>query len=208
MRATGEAVGLAIKARRIAVGKSQRDLAHAAGVKVNTVSRWETGRIAIPLDQLEKVAGELGTTPAALMQPEAVAEGSYGMRTLPLYALGHVAGSTDSEADLVDQIEVTERQGRSSDAGFIIHGTSMEPAFTNGDIVLIRRIPTAQEGQLVIALADGETTFKRWGGLVDDRGLLPLNPVHAPIIASDVKIVGVYRWLIRESPDGRLPGAR
>jgi len=78
----------------------------------------------------------------------------------------------------------------------------MQPLFLPGDVVAIRRQPTARVGDLVVArLGDGAMTFKRFGGRTE-QGLvfLPLNPAVEPIIDLKAEIVGVYRWLHRQAP--------
>jgi repressor LexA len=137
--------------------------------------------------------------------PLEAAEASTPTR-LPLYIMGHIAGTTDAEAEQIDEIEVAPRQARLADSAFVIHGSSMAPYFLDGDVVGVKRQPTAQTGQLVVALADGDLTFKRYGGPVGGRGglLLPLNPEHDPIVAEEIEVFGVYRWSMRESRDGRV----
>ncbi len=202
-----------IRARLKALGMSQRELATALGVTENTVSRWlrprEAGRITLTLDRLEQIAGVLGITVSGLMGVEVVAEipTEYvaGPARVPLYVMGHIAGTTDAEGHQIDNIEVGSRQARLADSAFVVQGSSMEPWFVGGDIVGIRRQAVASKGQLVIARADGELTFKRYDGLVGEKNLLtPLNRDHDAIIADEIQIVGIYRWLLRESRDGKI----
>lgn len=55
-------VGANIRRRRLAVGLIQQDLAQALGIEVETVSRYERGHIAPPIEQLGRIARVL-TTP-------------------------------------------------------------------------------------------------------------------------------------------------
>ena len=104
----------------------------------------------------------------------------------------------------VQNIEVGPALARMGDRAFVIHGTSMEPWFVDGDWVGIRAVPLAAEGQLVIALADGELTYKRFDRVGGQMILSPLNSSHTPLIPNEMKIVGVYKWMIRASKDGRV----
>jgi len=200
-----------LRRARKRAGLTQEALAQRLAVGPQTVYRWEAGRARPPKARLPVIARALGvdlsllaagaSSPATSALPE-----SPPATRLPLYIMGHIAGTTDAEAEQIDEIEVVPRQARLADSAFVVHGNSMAPYFLDGDVVGVKRQPTAQAGQLVVALADGELTFKRYGGPVGDRGglLLPLNPEHNPIVAEEIEIFGVYRWCMRESRDGRV----
>lgn len=86
--------------------------------------------------------------------------------------------------------------------GLRISGTSMEPLFLEGDIIVVDPDVEAESGKLVVARLnhDNEATFKK---LVRDGGrtyLEPLNKRYQPIDITDrdVTICGVVRQVIRE----------
>jgi repressor LexA len=72
-----------------------------------------------------------------------------------------------------------------------VAGDSMiDAAITDGDWVMVRRQPVAENGDIVAAMLDGEATvktFSRSGGHV---WLIPHNPAHAPILGDDAVILG------------------
>mgnify|MGYP001336410727 CR=1 FL=1 len=72
-----------------------------------------------------------------------------------------------------------------------VRGDSMvEAAITDGDWVVVRRQPVAENGEVVAAMIDGEATvktFKRRDGRI---WLLPANPAYDPIPGDDVTILG------------------
>ncbi len=74
-------------------------------------------------------------------------------------------------------------------------GDSMnEAGINNGDLILIKQQPTANNGQNVVALIDDEATIKEYQHKGDFVTLLPRsnNKVHQPIILTqDFKIQGV-----------------
>jgi len=195
---------------RRAAGLTQKQVAARVFVKPLAVSRWETGRQTPGVERqkaLESLFQELGVLTEA--PPMGVAEKEPGYRaiptSIPLYLLGHIAGTTDGEGERIEDLEVPPRLGRLADSAFVLHGSSMEPYFLNGDIVAIRTTPIADEGQLVVAQADGELTFKRFDGVADGRTILSaFNPSHRPILPTEMRIVGVYRWSIRERKDGKI----
>jgi repressor LexA len=63
-----------------------------------------------------------------------------------------------------------------------IRGDSMiNAAIADGDMVVVRRQPEADNGDIVAALIDGETTVKTFRRVNGQVWLIPHNPVYAPI---------------------------
>jgi repressor LexA len=100
-----------------------------------------------------------------------------------------------------------------------IHGDSMvEAGILDGDLAIIRRQQSVEDGDIAAVLIDGEGTLKRWQaqgargrnpGLksgVDERTLRldPANQAFDPIVIRagdhrDVRVFGKYVGLIRRS---------
>ena len=80
-----------------------------------------------------------------------------------------------------------------------VRGESMKNAgILPGDKVIVRPQPTAENGEIVVALLGDEATVKRFhrsGGRVL---LLPENELFAPIDGSEATILGVVRGVVRE----------
>ena len=72
-----------------------------------------------------------------------------------------------------------------------VTGDSMvEAAITDGDWVVVRQQPSAENGDIVAAMIDGEATvktFKRRDGRV---WLLPHNPAYEPILGDEATVLG------------------
>jgi len=84
----------------------------------------------------------------------------------------------------------------------LVEGQSMiEAGILDGDYVIIRKQETAENGDIVVALIDGEATLKRF--YLEDRGvrLEPANPNMKPIYVNSGefliqgKVIGVHRLL-------------
>ncbi|TQK69661.1 MULTISPECIES: transcriptional repressor LexA [unclassified Nocardioides] len=79
-----------------------------------------------------------------------------------------------------------------------VSGESMiEAAICDGDYVVIRQQPTAENGEIVAAMIDGEATvktFQRKGGQV---WLLPHNPAFEPIDGTNATILGKVTAVLR-----------
>ena len=81
-----------------------------------------------------------------------------------------------------------------------VKGDSMvDAAICDGDFVVVRRAQTAENGDIVAALLEGDEatvkTFKRRDGHV---WLMPHNPNYAPIAGDDAQILGIVKTVLRK----------
>jgi repressor LexA len=88
---------------------------------------------------------------------------------------------------------------RASDAFMLrVQGDSMvEAAILDGDLILVRPQRTAENGEIVVAMLEGEATVKRFYREPGRIRLQPENQAMAPIYASDVEIVGRVEAVVR-----------
>ncbi|MFZ1019017.1 MAG: transcriptional repressor LexA [Candidatus Cybelea sp.] len=88
---------------------------------------------------------------------------------------------------------------RSSDAFMLrVQGDSMvDAAILDGDLILVRPQRSAENGEIVVAMLDGEATVKRFYRESGRVRLQPENRTMAPIYASDVEIVGRVEAVVR-----------
>ena len=91
--------------------------------------------------------------------------------------------------------------GSGTNFGLRVRGDSMiEEGIQDGDVVIVRQQSTAREGEIVVALVDGEATVKFF---FRERGRIRLQPAHptmAPIYVDPTQtsaiqgvVVGVWR---------------
>jgi repressor LexA len=88
---------------------------------------------------------------------------------------------------------------RASDTFMLrVQGDSMvDAAILEGDLLLVRSQRTAENGEIVVAMLDGEATVKRFYREAGRVRLQPENHAMAPIYASDVEIVGRVEAVVR-----------
>jgi repressor LexA len=88
---------------------------------------------------------------------------------------------------------------RASDAFMLrVQGDSMvDAAILDGDLIVVRPQRTAESGEIVVAMLDGEATVKRFYREVGRIRLQPENRAMTPIYASDVEIVGRVEAVVR-----------
>ena len=66
------------------------------------------------------------------------------------------------------------------------------------DYVIVKQQPSAEQGDIVVALIGEEATVKRFYKADDHVRLQPENPSIKPIIVKDVSILGKVIGLFRE----------
>ena len=128
------------------------------------------------------------------------------IRRLPLVGDIAAGGPLLAEENIEDHVAVPEPLSRGGEEFLLrVKGDSMIGAgILHGDIVVVRRQPTARDGEIVVALvgddeAADEATVKRFFREGDRIRLQPENDTLAPIYARHVrilgKVIGVFRVL-------------
>ena len=120
--------------------------------------------------------------------------------------LGQVAAGLPllAEENLSGHLSVDPSWVRKGSVFFLkVHGESMKgAAILDGDHVLVRCQETADNGQIVVAMIDGETTVKRLRQRGEELSLLPENPDFPEIPVGKERsfrivglVVGVFRLI-------------
>ena len=83
-----------------------------------------------------------------------------------------------------------------------VRGDSMkDAAILEDDVVIVRQQPTADNGQIVVALIDDEATVKRLRLEKGHVWLMPENPAYQPIDGEGCSLLGVvvavYRYHVK-----------
>jgi repressor LexA len=79
-----------------------------------------------------------------------------------------------------------------------VKGDSMlDAAICDGDYVVVRQQPTANNGEIVAAMLDGEATVKTYRHRDNHIWLMPHNPAYEPIPGDDATILGKVVAVIR-----------
>jgi repressor LexA len=79
-----------------------------------------------------------------------------------------------------------------------VKGDSMiDAAILDGDLIVVDPKPDATNGEIVVAMIDGEATVKRFYREAGRIRLQPENSTMAPIYADDVTIVGRVEAVVR-----------
>jgi SOS-response transcriptional repressor LexA len=122
--------------------------------------------------------------------------------TVPV--LGHVhAGDPNfiPDREIIDLIKLPRRIGRSADYALVVAGMSMvEAGIIEGDTVLVKNQPDADNNQIVIARVNNEEyTIKRLKK--NEKGeawLEPANPHYKAIKGKPFEVIGKIVYLIKK----------
>ena len=120
-------------------------------------------------------------------------------RGMPL--LGEIAAGSLTEAiEQAERFEFTDWFGQKNLFALTVKGDSMiEAAITDGDVVICRKVRTADKGDIVVALTDdGEATLKYWYPEANRVRLQPANSSMKPIYSRNVKVLGVVTGVVRK----------
>ena len=125
-------------------------------------------------------------------------------RVVNLPLVGTVAAGRPILAveNIEDSIPVAWDMAKNMRDGFIlkVRGDSMIDAGINeGDMIIVKPQPQADNGDIVVALIDDEATVKKYFRRRDHVVLQPYNSRYAPIkVDHDFRLVGKVMGLIRK----------
>ena len=195
---TRESVGERIHKRRLELGVSVDDLARALGKNRTTIYRYENSRIEnLPSSILEPLAKALQTTPEALLGWPADASpfpsNAIPVRALrPIPIIGSVrAGWNGIALEEILGVDYADVSTPSEYFFLQVHGDSMSPQINDGDLALVHRQPSAESGDIIVAIVNGEAaTIKKYlrrGGSVV---LHPFNDQYDDLVLAGSQLDG------------------
>ena len=79
----------------------------------------------------------------------------------------------------------------------VVGDSMIDLAICDGDFVVIRSQKTAEKGEIVAAMIDGEATVKTFSKKDGHYWLLPANDNYSPIPADNAKILGKVTAVLR-----------
>ncbi len=160
----------------------------------------EEGRIK--RDPLKSRSISLVVTPEESEPSEETFAGGY-TRIVNVPLVGNVAAGTPilAEENITDTMSLpTDIVGDAPSFMLAVRGDSMiEAGINDGDYVVVKEQPLANNGDIVVALVDDGATVKRFYKEDDHIRLQPENSSMEPIITRDCsiagKVVAVFRRL-------------
>lgn len=171
-------------------GLSQAELAEKLGVRKTTISNYETGystpdrRMLLLLAELFDVSVDfllgVGDNDTSLEEP------FFNLQPIPVVGEVRAGNPTFAQEEILDYLYVPRDFVKGYDYfGLVVNGDSMNMArLLPGDVLLVRRQTTADNGDIVIASFGGEeATVKRYYQNGERVILRPesSNPTYLPI---------------------------
>lgn len=199
------------KELRKLAGFTQDELAAKLGIVKSTISMYETGKREPDFEKLEEIADLfnvnmdylLGRSDIKSAFDSVTSSGKNFNRNGGVWipVLGRVAAGIpiNMVTDIIDQEQITEEMAASGEYFALqIHGDSMEPKMSDGDVVIVRQQDDAESGEIVIATINGDNaTCKRLRKYAEGIMLLSTNPAYEPMTFTNhdieelpVKILG------------------
>jgi len=124
---------------------------------------------------------------------------TFGKRSVPIPLVATVAAGSPLEVyEIEESIDVPEEMlGGGDNVALKVRGNSMiDSGIFDGDIVIVKRQSTAENGQIVVALVDGAATIKRIYYHRDRVELRASNPEVEPIFLTGGQAFEIYGILV------------
>lgn len=194
------------------------ELSEKTGIDKSKISSYMSGRYKAKQDGVYLLAQALSINEAWLMGLDVSMERNLdtykidklGNSVIPIPILGTVKAGYDylAQENWIGTIDVeTSLVGNGQDYFALkVHGNSMSPVLIEDDIVIIKKQNDFDNGDIVVAIINGnEATIKK--GKKSDNSILlqPLNTEYEPLIFTKdemksipVEIIGIVKQLKRE----------
>lgn len=160
----------------------QTDLCKLLGISQGTLSGWENGKYEPDNKSLIRLSEILGVTVDYLLgRGENYKEVQNKNFKIPV--LGYVAAGIPIEAveDILDfeELDPLQFDPNFEYFGLKIKGDSMTPRIQNGDVVIVRRQPDVESGEVaIVAEARDHATCKQIRKHQDGIALVPFNNAY------------------------------
>ncbi|WP_234987627.1 LexA family transcriptional regulator [Megasphaera vaginalis (ex Bordigoni et al. 2020)] len=180
--------------------KTQSDLVVDLKLNKSTVSTWINGTKMPRMNKVEQLALYFGIEKSDLIENKLSASNSAKGVRIPV--LGYVIAGIPIDAieDILDYEEISAELAATGDFFCLkVKGNSMEPTFTEGDVLVIRQQPDVESNEIAVVLVNGaEGTVKRIKKssagitLIGDNvsSFLPVFYTNEEIQQLPVKIIG------------------
>lgn len=181
-------VGDYIKDLRVSRGYSQEQLGKLVGVQRAAVQKWECGAVQNLKRETMKRLSEVFNVPASSF----VDDEQPLSKGVLIPVLGYVRAGVPIEAveEILDYEEISQEQARTGEFFALkIKGDSMEPKISEGDVVIVRKQSTVENGELAVVLVNGDdATVKKFYRSNNGIKLVSTNPKFDPFFYTPTEV--------------------
>ncbi|SFP04185.1 repressor LexA [Oscillibacter sp. PC13] len=179
---------------------SVREIGEAVGLKSPSTVHFHLKHLeeAGVIEKREGKGRAISLTHPSSAQPQAPVIQEKEFAQIPI--VGNVAaGSPILAEECIEDYLTFDTGGRSEEYFALrVRGESMLNAgILPGDLVVVRRQPTANHGEIVVAMIEDEATVKRLSRKNGRIWLLPENDAYSPIDGTYAQILGKVAAVVR-----------
>lgn len=171
-----------IKELRASTGTKQSELATAIKVSQAALSGYETGKFEADIATYKRIATFFNVTLDYLLGENLPAAPD----AIKIPVLGSVPAGIPLEAveDILDWEEIPNSMCAGGKEYFAleVHGDSMWPDYLEGDVVIVRKSPTCESGDVCVVYVNGYDATLKQVRLGEDGSLsiIPKNQSYPP----------------------------
>lgn len=197
-----------LKEIRIKRGLQSKDAAEGLSVARSTYSEWEKGdKKTFDLELISRMANFFNV-PISYFTGESkdVDINSYDSEVVKIPIIGEVKAGYDllAEQNITGYSYVAKAMLNGGEYFYLkVYGDSMTGAdIAQGDLLLVRRQPAVDEGQIAVVLLDNsEVTVKRIYYQGEQVILQSENPKYPPRLVNykDIKVHGLVKQIIKQA---------
>lgn len=171
-------------------GMSMRSLAEKTGISASTISRYANGMIDPKVPTVYTLARALRVSPEWLIGANASDRRKTKSVKIPVLGVVRAGLPMDAVENIIDYEEISEEMARQGEFFALqIKGDSMEPRIKEGDVVIVRKQPTVENGEIAIVLVNGdEATVKRVQRFDGGINLIPSNSAYNVLTYTNAQI--------------------
>lgn len=163
------------------------------GISPSTISRYANGKMLPKIPVVYTIADILGVNPIWLMGADAPR-----LRTacngnpvkIPVLGVVRAGQPIDAVEYIVDYEEIPESLAKTGEFFALrITGDSMSPKISDGDVVIVRKQPDVESGDIAIVLVNGdEATIKKVQKFDGGINLIPSNQSYDILTYTNAQI--------------------
>lgn len=170
---------------------TQSQLAKKLYIGQTAVSAWESGRSTPPTDKLQEIANLYGISMSELLDSTS----GISATGIKIPVLGRVQAGIPTSAitEILDYEEIpADMAERGEYFGLLVRGDSMSPRILDGDVVIVRRQPDVENGEIAVVAVNGDdATVKKVRKSAMGITLIPLNPAYNTITYTNEQILSL-----------------
>lgn len=163
--------------------KSRKDLCDDLGFVYTTFCDWYNGLKYPRIDKIEMLANYFNIQKSDLIEEKSV-DSLHHIKGVKIPVLGYVRAGIPISAveEILDYEEISEEMSRQGKFFALkIKGDSMEPKFSEGDVVIVQQQSTVENGDIAVVLVNGDdATVKKFYRSDSGIKLISTNPAYDP----------------------------